>query len=49
MKKFIMKLANDFNEYSELVAMNYAQKKEGKCDEGTFNGTGDIYHRLKIT
>lgn len=36
MKKEIMKrLVEDFNTYSELVALNYAQKKEGKCDEGT--------------
>lgn len=35
MKKFIMKLVKDFNDYSELVALNYAQMKEGKCDEGT--------------
>lgn len=30
-----MKLAKDFNEYSELVALNYVKMKEGKCDEGT--------------
>ncbi len=35
MKNFIMKLVNDFNEYSELVALNYAKMKEGKCDEET--------------
>ena len=31
----ITKLANDFNRYSELVALNYEQQKEGKIDEGT--------------
>lgn len=35
MKDFIMKLVKDFNEYSELVALNYSKMKEGKCDEGT--------------
>lgn len=35
MKNFIMKLVKDFNDYSELVSLNYAQMKEGKCDEGT--------------
>lgn len=31
----LRKLTEDFNDYSELVALNYAKKKEGKCDEGT--------------
>lgn len=31
----ITKLVNDFNRYSELVALNYEQQKEGKIDEGT--------------
>lgn len=35
MKNFIAKLANDFNVYSELVALNYSKMKEGKCDEST--------------
>lgn len=35
MKDFIMKLVKDFNEYSELVALNYSKMKEGKCDEET--------------
>lgn len=34
-EKMIMRLVKDFNEYSELVALNYAQMKEGNCDEGT--------------
>ena len=33
MKDFIIRLVGDFNVYSELVALNYAQMKEGKCDE----------------
>lgn len=32
-KELITKLIEDFNSYSELVALNYAKKKEGKCDE----------------
>ena len=33
MKKFILKLVNDYNNYSELVALNYEKMKEGKCSE----------------
>ncbi len=32
--KILEKLVEDFNNYSELVALNYAKLKEGKCDEG---------------
>lgn len=32
MKDFILKLAEDFNTYSELVALNRAKLREGKCD-----------------
>ncbi len=35
MKNILMRLIKDFNEYSELVALNYSQKKEGECDEST--------------
>ncbi len=35
MEDLIMKIAAEFNEYSELVALNLEQIKEGKCDEGT--------------
>lgn len=35
MKNFITKLVNDFNVYSELVALNYSMMKEGKRDEST--------------
>ncbi len=34
MKSILMRLVKDFNEYSELVALNYAQKREGNFDEG---------------
>lgn len=34
-KGLVTKLAEDFNNYSELVALNYAKQKEGKCEEGT--------------
>ena len=34
-RELIAKLAEDFNNYSELVALNYAKIKEGKCDEST--------------
>lgn len=35
MKNILMRLVKDFNEYSELVALNYSKKKEGKCDDST--------------
>lgn len=35
MNDLIMRLVKDFNTYSELVALNYSQMKEGKCDEST--------------
>ena len=35
MNDFIVRLVNDFNNYSELVALNYSQLKEGKCYEST--------------
>lgn len=35
MKRLIMRLVEDFNEYSEIVALNYAKMEEGKCNEGT--------------
>ena len=34
-KEILERLIKDFNEGSELVALNYAHKKEGRCDEGT--------------
>jgi len=34
-REMIGKLVEEFNGYSELVALNYAQIKEGKCDDGT--------------
>ena len=30
MKDFIVRLVNDFNNYSKLVALNYAQLREGR-------------------
>ena len=33
MKEFILKLAQDYNNYSELVALNYAHMKKGTCSE----------------
>lgn len=35
MNEMILKLVADFNNYSELVALNYSKQKEGKGDEGT--------------
>lgn len=33
MKNILIRLVNDFNSYSELVALNRAQMKEDKCDD----------------
>lgn len=33
MKNILMRLVKDFNDYSELVALNYSKMKEGKCDD----------------
>ena len=35
MKKIIVRLVEDYNEYSKLVALNRAHIKEGTCDEET--------------
>lgn len=35
MKNILMRLVKDFNEYSELVALNRSKMKEGKCDDST--------------
>ena len=35
MRELLESLIEEFNDYSELVALNYAQKRDGKCDEGT--------------
>lgn len=44
MKKILMRLVKDFNEYSELVALNYSKKKEGACDESTLQwNRGNLY------
>lgn len=35
MEEILERLIEDFNERSELVALNYAQKREGRCNEDT--------------
>lgn len=35
MKDFILKLVEDYNNYSELVALNCSKMKEGECDKNT--------------
>lgn len=47
MKDFILKLVKDFNEYSELVALNYAKMKEGECDEGTLQWNRGHLYRIE--
>ena len=44
MKNIIERLVEDYNSYSELVALNWAHKKEGQCDEGTLQwNRGHLY------
>ena len=44
MKNILMRLVKDFNEYSELVALNYSKMKEGKCDESLLQwNRGHLY------
>lgn len=44
MMDIIKRLVSDFNEYSELVALNYAKQAEGKCDEGILQwNRGHLY------
>lgn len=47
MKKILMRLVKDFNEYSELVALNYSKKKEGKCDESTLQWNRGHLYRIE--
>lgn len=43
-KEMIQKLMKDYNNYSELVALNYEKKREGNCDEGTLQwNRGHLY------
>lgn len=46
-RTFIMKLVKDFNTYSELVALNYSKKKEGKCDESTLQWNRGNLNRIE--
>ena len=34
MREMLKMLIEEFNDYSELVALNYAHKKEHRCEEG---------------
>lgn len=45
--KMLQKLMDDFNSYSELVALNYEQKKEGKCGEGTLQWNRGNLNRIE--
>ncbi len=47
MKDLILKLVDDFNTYSELVALNYSKQKEGKCDEGTLQWNRGSLNRIE--
>lgn len=47
MKNFIIKLVKDFNNYSELVALNYAKMKEGKCDDSMLQWNRGNLNRIE--
>ena len=47
MKKYLFKLIEDYNTYSELVALCYAKKKEGKCTEETLQWNRGHFHRIE--
>ena len=47
MREMLMRLVKDFNEYSELVALNYSKMKEGKCDEGTLQWNRGHLYRIE--
>lgn len=43
----VNRLVKDFNEYSELVALNYSKKKEGECDETTLQWNRGNLNRIE--
>lgn len=47
MKNILMRLVKDFNEYSELVALNYAKIKEGECNEETLQWNRGNKNRIE--
>lgn len=47
MKAIIKKLVEDYNNYSELVALNCAKKKEGDCDEGILEWNRGNLNRIE--
>lgn len=46
-KEMLQKLMKDFNDYSELVTLNYEQKKEGRCEEGTLQWNRGNLNRIE--
>ncbi len=47
MNDMIQKLVADFNNYSELVALNYSKQKEGECDEGILQWNRGNLNRIE--
>lgn len=47
MQNILMRLVKDFNEYSELVALNYAKIKEGECDDSTLQWNRGNKNRIE--
>ena len=47
MKNILMRLVKDFNEYSELVALNRSKMKEGKCDDSTLQWNRGHLNRIE--
>jgi hypothetical protein len=48
MKNILMRLVEDFNEYSELVALNRSKMKEGKCDDSTLQWNRGHLDRIEV-
>lgn len=46
-KEMLQKLMEDYNSYSELVALNYEQKREGNCNEGTLQWNRGHLHYIE--
>lgn len=47
MRAMLNKLVEDYNNYSELVALNYAKKKEGKCEDGILEWNRGNLNRIE--
>lgn len=47
LEEMLHKMVDDFNSYSELVALNYEKKREGKCDESTLQWNRGCLNKIE--